>query len=178
MHARKSLVNAGIALVVMMAVAGCSTMVTIQSEPPGADIILNNQKVGTTPFAVKLSDFAFNSYDVTLKKDGYSDFHGSIAKEAKAGAIIGGLFVWVPFLWCYGPQPYQTFYLSEKDSKVGAAVVNKAENVVVRIDDTEIGAEAVTVSAGVHTVTFVRANGDSVSKEAEFMDGNWYEFRM
>ena len=162
----------------MMAVSGCSTMVTIQSEPPGADIILNNQKVGKTPFAVRLSDFAFNSYDVTLKKEGFSDFQGRIAKEAKAGAIIGGVFVGIPFLWCYGPQPYQTFYLSEKESKVGAAVVNKAEKVVVRIDDTEIGSEPVTVTAGVHTVTFVRANGDSVSKEAEFVDGHWYEFRM
>ncbi len=178
MHARKSFLNAGIALIAIMVVAGCSTMVTIQSEPSGADIILNNQKVGKTPFAVKLSDFAFNSYDVTLKKEGYADYHGRIAKEAKAGAIIGGLFIWVPFLWCYGPQPYQTFYLSEKDGKVGAAVVNRDENVAIRIDDVEIGIEPVTVMAGVHTVTFVRANGDSVSKEAEFMDGNWYEFRM
>lgn len=178
MYVRKSFLNAGIALVALIAVTGCSTMVTIQSDPSGAEIILNNQKIGKTPFAVSLSDFAFNSYDVTLKKDGYSDFHGRIAKEAKAGAIIGGLFSWIPFLWCYGPQPYQTFYLSEKVTTLGAAVVNKAEGVVVLIDNTEVGAEPVTVSAGIHTVTFIRPNGHTVSKEANFMDGNWYEFRM
>ncbi len=179
MHARKYFMNMGIALATTLVIAGCSTLVTIQSEPSGAEIILNNQKVGKTPFAVKLSDFAFNSYDVTLKKEGYTDVHGRISKEAKAGAIVGGFFVsGISWLWCYGPQPYQTFYLSEKNSKVGAAVVNKATNVAILIDETEIGQEPITISAGVHTVTFVRTNGETVRKEAEFLDGNWYEFHM
>jgi len=174
-----SVVKALITLALMVSVAGCSTMVTIQSDPPGADIILNNQKIGKTPFAVKLSDFAFNSYDVLLKKDGYVDFHGRVAKEAKAGAIVGGFFLWgIPWLWCYGPQPYQTFYMAENGKSVGASVVNKAENVSILIDGKEIGNDPVTIVAGTHEIAFMKTDGTTILKQAEFQEGNWYEFHL
>lgn len=40
------------------------------------------------------------------------------------GAMIGGLFVWIPFLWCYGPAPFQQFALSKADNKISAVVDN------------------------------------------------------
>lgn len=174
----KAVLNAAAAAIVMLSIAGCSTMVTIQSDPPGADIILNNQKIGKTPFAVSLSDFAFNNYDVLLKKDGFQDFHGRIAKEPKAGAIIGGIFFWVPILWCYGPQPYQTFYLAESEKAVGASVVNRDTEVAILIDGLDIGRECVTIDAGTHEITFVKADGSTVLKRAEFLEGMRYEFRL
>lgn len=169
----------GIALATLIAVTGCTTMVTIQSDPPGADIVLNNQKIGKTPFAVPLSDFAFNSYDVLLKKEGFQDFHGRIAKEPKVGAIIGGFFFGgIPLLWCYGPQPYQTFYLAENDKAVGASVVNETERVTVLIDGKAIGTEAVTIDAGTHEVAFVKEDGTTIRKQATFLAGNRYAFQL
>ncbi|HRW25369.1 MAG TPA: PEGA domain-containing protein [Spirochaetia bacterium] len=178
MKARNSFWSIAIASIMAISMVGCSTMVTIQSEPPGADIILNNQKVGTTPFAVNLSDFVFTSYDVTLKKDGYADYHGRLAKEAKVGAIIGGVFIGLPLLWCYGPQPYQTFYLSGSGQASGASVINTAERYAIRIDDIELGAEPMIVEAGTHTVTFVSTDGASIATTADFIDGYRYEFSM
>lgn len=162
----------------LLAVTGCSTMVTIQSEPAGADILINNQKIGTTPFAVKLSDFAFNSYDIILKKDGYVDYRGRLTKEVKVGTLIVGLFlVWVPILWCYGPQPYQTFYLSKTNEPAKASILNRADDVTILVNGMVLGDDPVELPAGTYNITFIRtSDGESLTATASLVEGNFYEF--
>ena len=105
-----------IALIVLFSflLASCATMVRIETNVPGATVKINNQKVGKTPLQKSLSDFAFQEYDVTIEKEGYEILNTQLAKEAKVGPIVGGIFFIFPFLWCYGPSPYQYFDLTTK----------------------------------------------------------------
>mgnify|MGYP001201150726 CR=1 FL=1 len=68
------LTRVGVGLAVAAALvatgAGCvRRMVTINTDPQGATVLLNDQQVGTSPVTV---DFlVYGDYDVVLRKDGY-----------------------------------------------------------------------------------------------------------
>ncbi|MCF8232777.1 MAG: PEGA domain-containing protein [Bacteroidales bacterium] len=56
-------------------------IITITSKPEGADVLLNNQKVGVTPFK---DEIIAGQYDLTLKKDLYHTYNASFTlKEGK-----------------------------------------------------------------------------------------------
>ena len=48
---------------------------------------------------------------ITLKLDGYEDFHVMLTRNERvdAGAIVGGLFFWIPFLWTMQYNPSHTY---------------------------------------------------------------------
>jgi formylglycine-generating enzyme required for sulfatase activity len=52
--------------------------VTIESEPPGARILAGDEEVGVTPATVQLLE---GTHDVTLAKDGYAAWDGSVVAE-------------------------------------------------------------------------------------------------
>ena len=91
--------------------SACSTPVQIMSEPAGAEVEINGQPQGTTPLKLDLSDFAFTEYQIQLKKNGYKNKVERLQKEAKVGAIVGGIFFGISLLWCYGPAPVQNYKL-------------------------------------------------------------------
>lgn len=67
-------------------IKGSSQTVTFQSEPEGAEVIIDGQSRGTTPLTVKL---AKNKYDVvTFKKDGYATVNSSLEKKYDAVALL------------------------------------------------------------------------------------------
>ncbi len=101
-------------LVAAIFLAGCATMVRIETDVPGANVKINGQSVGTTPVVRNLSDAIWENFNVEIAKDGYKTFHGTLAKEFKVGALIGGLIMWPLLLWTYGPQPYQNFELEKQ----------------------------------------------------------------
>lgn len=103
-----------LAAVIVIFLAGCTTLVRIESEPDDAKIYINGQPRGETPLSVELSNFAFNQYDIRLEKDGFEDVHARLAKEFKVGPFIGGLFLWPTLLWIYGPMDYQAFELDRE----------------------------------------------------------------
>ncbi|HXP50463.1 MAG TPA: SHOCT domain-containing protein [Bacteroidia bacterium] len=88
--------------------ASCSSSTLLQSTPPGADIYADQQKLGVTPYVYTDSKIVGSTTMFTLKKDGYQDLNVTLTRneQADVGAIIGGLFVLVPFLWVckYNPQ--------------------------------------------------------------------------
>ena len=61
------------------------------------------------------SEIFKSSTRVELKEEGYENFTTTITKdeEVNVGAIIGGLFVWVPFLWVMDYKPTHTYELEE-----------------------------------------------------------------
>jgi hypothetical protein len=81
--------------------ASCSSTTLIQSNPPKAKLHLDGGLVGETPYTLTDSKIVGSSTSVRIEKEGYKPLFTSISKdeEADVGAIIGGLFVWVPFLW-------------------------------------------------------------------------------
>lgn len=79
---------------------GCATLfsgskdeVELSSEPPGADVYINGQKRGTTPFSLMLKKG--REYAIEFKKQGYDDKIFHMSYSLGAGwlilDILGGL---------------------------------------------------------------------------------------
>jgi len=65
---------------------------------------------------ISLSDAAWKEYNAIIRKDGYVLKQVNLKKEIKIVPLIfGWLIIAIPLLWCYGPEPNQTFMLV-KDS--------------------------------------------------------------
>lgn len=108
------LIQGAVAIFLVLVVFGCATMSQIITTPEKAEIYINKEKVGVSPVSVKLSNFVGNSYYLEAKKDGYQTFEAKLAKEAKIGNIIGGLFIWPLWLWGWGPEGTYLFELEQK----------------------------------------------------------------
>lgn len=84
-----------------MVLASCSSTTMIQSTPTGAKLYVDGEPVGKTPYSHRDTKIVGTSTSIKLEKEGYEPFTTSFSRneEVDVGAIIGGLFVWIPFLW-------------------------------------------------------------------------------
>jgi len=96
-----------------MLLASCSSTTMIQSSPPNAKLYLNGQAVGTTPYTLTDTKIVGSRTEVKIVKEGYEPLFTTITRDEQVdvGAIIGGLFVWVPFLWTMKYQPTHNYEL-------------------------------------------------------------------
>ena len=94
-------------------IASCASSTMIQSIPSGAKLYLNEQPVGNTPYKMRDTKITGTCTDVRLEMDGYEPLYTSICKdeEAHAGAIVGGIFFLIPFLWTMKYQASHTYEL-------------------------------------------------------------------
>jgi hypothetical protein len=90
-----------LALLVTLAMPGCATIangryqaVSIASEPPGADILLNGQFVGATPMSVRIR--RRGPAEIDLHKTGYRPLTVSIPKGVSRW-LAGNLIFLNPF---------------------------------------------------------------------------------
>lgn len=90
--------------------ASCSSTTMINSSPSGAKVYLNGEAVGTTPYKHSDTKIVGSYTAVKLEKEGYKPFYAGFSRseEADVGAIIGGIFVLVPFLWTMKYKPVRT----------------------------------------------------------------------
>jgi len=93
--------------------ASCASTTMIQSSPSGAKLYLNGEYAGETPYTHRDSKIAGSATSVRLEKDGYETFQGEFRRNEKAdaGAIVGGFFFLVPFLWTMKYIPSRTYEL-------------------------------------------------------------------
>jgi len=92
-----------------------NSTVTINSDPPGAEVRLDNQKAGITPVALRLSNALWENPIVRIRADGYREIYGTLQREVKGvNLVVGLLLCWPSLLWCYGPDEYQHFDLIEE----------------------------------------------------------------
>jgi hypothetical protein len=79
---------------------GCASATLIKSNPPGAKLLLDGQVQGETPYTYSDRAAAGTMRTVTLTKEGYKDFNGTIKREQlSVGALIGGIFFLIPLIW-------------------------------------------------------------------------------
>jgi hypothetical protein len=92
----------------------CASTTMIQSSPSGAKVYLNGEPVGTTPHIHRDTKIVGSTNTVKLEKEGYNPLNTSFSRdeEVDVGAIIGGLFVLVPFLWTMKYKPTHTYELT------------------------------------------------------------------
>ncbi|MBT8103680.1 MAG: SUMF1/EgtB/PvdO family nonheme iron enzyme [Gammaproteobacteria bacterium] len=59
--------------------------VSVQSEPPGADIFAGEEKVGVTPAVIELLE---GKHEITVAKDGYAPWDGNVVAEPNVAQSI------------------------------------------------------------------------------------------
>jgi len=93
--------------------SGCSSTTMIQSKPEGAKIYLNEELVGTTPYAHSDTRIVGSTIRLRLEKEGYETLNSSFTRneEVDAGAIVGGIFLMFPYLWTMKYKPSHTYEL-------------------------------------------------------------------
>lgn len=96
--------------------SGCASTTVIQSTPAGARVYLNDIPVGTTPYTHRDTRIVGTSTSLTLEKEGYDPFYTSFSRneEVDIGAVIGGIFFVVPFLWVMKYKPTHTYELAAR----------------------------------------------------------------
>ena len=101
------------ALITAAAFTGCASSTVLQSQPPGARVFLNNVPVGTTPYTMTDSNIVGTATAVRLEYPGYQPLNTYIVRneELDALALIGGLFLLVPFLWVLKYNPSHFYQL-------------------------------------------------------------------
>jgi len=92
----------------------CSSTTMIQSNPSGAKVYLNGEPVGTTPYTHQDTKIVGSLTTVKLEKEGFDPLNTSFSRDevVDIGAIIGGVFVFVPFLWTMKYKPSHTYELT------------------------------------------------------------------
>ncbi len=93
--------------------ASCASTTMIQSVPSGAKVYLNGEPAGTTPYTHTDTKIIGTTTMVKLVKEGYAPFNTSFTRdeEVDVGAIVGGFFVLIPFLWSMKYKPTHTYEL-------------------------------------------------------------------
>ena len=111
--------NISLLLAGAVLITSCSSTTLIQSNPPGAKVYLNDEAVGTTPYTHKDKKIVGTTTIVKLEKEGYQSLTTSFSRdeEVDVGAIIGGIFVLVPFLWTMKYKPFHSYELSPVQGK-------------------------------------------------------------
>ena len=93
---------------------GCASTTVIKSNPSEAKLYLDRQFRGETPYTHSDSAVAGTMRTLTLKKEGYKDFTGHIRREKLSiGALIGGIFLLIPWIWILEYPPEYTFEMEK-----------------------------------------------------------------
>lgn len=98
--------------------SSCSSTTVLQSMPVGARVYVDGEAVGTTPYRHSDTKIVGSTTSVRMEKDGYETYNTSFSRDEQAdvGAIIGGLFVLVPFLWTMKYKPVHSYELKSLNS--------------------------------------------------------------
>lgn len=104
---------ASVLLAVAVLFASCSSTTLIESVPNGAKLYLNGEYAGVTPYNYTDTKIVGSTTMVRLEKEGYETLNAAFSRNESVdvGAIIGGLLVWVPFLWTMKYKPVHTYEL-------------------------------------------------------------------
>lgn len=99
--------------------ASCASTTMIKCNVPDANLYLDGMKVGNAPYSMTDTKIVGSTTTVKIEKEGYETLNTIISRdeEADVGAIIGGLFIWVPFLWTMKYKPLHYYELEPTDNK-------------------------------------------------------------
>ncbi len=99
------------AIVLAITFSGCASTTIIRSHPQDAKVYINDEYVGNTPHSHTDTSIVGSTKHVRLEKEGCENLTTFFNRneEVNVGALIGGLFVLVPFLWIMDYKPERTF---------------------------------------------------------------------
>lgn len=111
--------------------ASCVSSTVIKSNPDNAKIYIDGVPVGTTPYIHIDTKIIGSSTTVRLEKDGYKPINTYFTRteQVDAGAIIGGLFCCVPFLWTMKYNPIHYYEMVPLSPKVSSSSVIQDDDI-------------------------------------------------
>lgn len=91
----------------------CSSTTMIVSNPPKAKVYIDGAFAGETPYRHTDSKIVGSSMLLKIEKDGFKPLIATITKdeEINIGAVIGGIFTLIPFLWLMDYNPVHNYVL-------------------------------------------------------------------
>ena len=113
-----------LSLATLILLESCASSTVIQSRPSGAKVYVNNAYVGETPYTHTDTKIVGSTTRVRLEKEGYETLQTAFSRDEQAdvGAIIGGVFVLIPFLWTMKYDPSRTYELTPALGAVPSSV--------------------------------------------------------
>ena len=109
-------------LLLLALMTGCYSTTLIQSIPTGAKIYVDGEPVGKTPYLIRDSKITGASTAIRLELDEHETFITYMSKdeEINVGALIGGFFFTIPFLWSMEYNTVHTYDLPkiEENNKI------------------------------------------------------------
>jgi hypothetical protein len=113
-------------LIIAILFPGCTSTTLIQSTPKKSKVYIDGEFVGETPYVYSDSRILGSSVSIRLEKEGYQPFMTNMTKneEADLGAIIGGVFFLVPFLWTMKYKPTHSYELKPQGEGVSSGSSN------------------------------------------------------
>lgn len=100
-------------MAIILLTTSCASMTLIDSYPSGANLYLDGEAVGKTPYEMRDTKPMFSTTSVRIEKENYRTFYNTITRdeEADVGAIVGGVFFWFPFIWALKYKPTHFYRL-------------------------------------------------------------------
>lgn len=104
-----------VAVWMLAILSACSSTTLIHSVPPGAKVYADGNFIGSTPIPYKDNKVSLSNTRFRFEKDGYDPLDVVVMKdeEAHIGAIIGGIFFLLPWLWILQYKPERTYELKK-----------------------------------------------------------------
>jgi hypothetical protein len=90
-----------LAAVTLCAFAGCASSTVLQTTPPGATVKINGMIVGQTPYTLTDTKIVGTTTMLDFEAPGYQPMRTQIQRNEELDplALVGGIFLLVPFLW-------------------------------------------------------------------------------
>jgi hypothetical protein len=109
-----------ICAVTLAAFTGCASSTVIQSQPPGARVLINGAPVGNTPYTMTDTKIVGSTTMIRLEYPGYQSIDAAISRseELAVGPLIAGIFLLVPLLWV---MKYQAAHVYQMQPGYGEA---------------------------------------------------------
>ncbi len=98
-------------LLAALLASACTSSTVIRSSDPNSRIYVNGEYMGTGEAYYSDEKVAFSRNKVEIRKEGCrTDYHSFRRnEEADLGAIVGGIFLTVPFLWVTEYKPHRAY---------------------------------------------------------------------
>lgn len=92
---------AAVFMAALILFSSCASSTVFRTTPEGAKVYADGQYLGTTPVTYSDTKIVGSSTNIRIEKEGYKTVNAVLnrSEQADIGAIVGGLFVWIPFLW-------------------------------------------------------------------------------
>ncbi len=93
--------------------SSCASTTLIQSYPSDAKVYVNGEYAGRTPYWHTDYKILGSRTDIDIVKEGYEPVYTTLYRNEQPdfGALLCGLYVWVPFLWSLKYKPTHNYEL-------------------------------------------------------------------